>query len=170
MSNLTVTLVRRLSLAAALAFAASAAQSACVVIGTCAAADRSTLLSDLTLTNGAVQKPGRNPPSRFYCPDLGLTATAVAGGRPPNSFELQFRDPNGREGGNVRAMLMRKSLSDGGASRVAQLYSTYSPTVATVRTPVAETWDLGRFAYFVMIELEAPTHPVEAHTVCLVAR
>jgi hypothetical protein len=162
--------VRNFSLAAALALAAGAAQPACVVVGTCAAADTLTLQNDLRLTNGAVQKPGREPPSRYFCPDLGLSAAQAGGAPTPNTFELQFRDLNPRDVGNVRAQLMRKNRTTGAARELLRLNSSYSATVATVSTKVTEAWDLENFIYFVLIEMVAPAQPVEAHSVCLVAR
>lgn len=165
MSTLNLSTFRHLSLAAALALAATAAQPACVVVGTCAGADAVALQSDLRLTNGAVQKPGRNPPSRYFCPDLGLAAAPAV-----NTFELQFRDLNARDVGNVRARLMRKSRATGAASDVLSLDSTPSTTVSTVSARVTEAWDTERYAYFVLVEMAAPVQPVEAHSVCLIAR
>lgn len=161
---------RHLSISALLALAATAAQPACLVVGTCPAADLASLQADMRLTNGAVVKPGRNPPSRLFCPDIGLAANQAGGAPPPNTFELQFRDLNTRDTGNVRARLMRKSRATGAASDVARLDSTPSSTVSTVSTRLTEPWDLERYAYYVLIELAAPVEPVEVHSVCLVSR
>lgn len=161
---------RHLSISALLALAATAAQPACVAVGTCSSADLASLQADLRLTNGAVVKPGRNPPSRLFCPVMGLAASQAGGAPAPNTFELQFRDLNTRDTGNVRARLMRKSRVTGAASDVVKLESTPSSTVGTVSARVTEPWDLDRFVYYVLIELAAPVEPVEVHSVCLVSR
>jgi hypothetical protein len=160
---------RRLALAAVLSLASAGAPAACVVVGTCAAANQETLLGDLRLTNGAVLKPGRNPPSLYFCPDLGLAAGQAAGAPTPNTFELQYRDLNARGTGHVRARLMRKNLATGAAGEVVRLSSTPSTTVATVSSPV-NAIDLERYVYFVLVELATPLEPLEAHRVCLTSR
>lgn len=141
--------------------------AACVVIGSCPAADGVTLLTDLRLTNGGVLKAGREPPSSYFCPDLGLAAARAGGSPMPNVFELQYRDLNVRGDGHVRARLMRKSRATGVATDVLRLAGPPSATVTTIRAPVTEAWDLINYTYYVLVELNTPAEPVEAHGVCL---
>lgn len=156
---------------AALASGAAAAQGVCIVVGTCVAGDVTTLETDLKLSNGAVRKPGRNPPSRYFCSDLGLAAAQAAGAAPNwNTFSMQYRDLNASGVGHVRARLMRKSLETGTAVDLVRLPSLPSATLATRSAAIPEPFDFQNFVYFAIVEMATPLEPLEAHTLCLTTR
>lgn len=169
MNNRVAITVSR-ALPAALLALALPAEAACVVVGTCSPTTQAALQTDIRLSNGAVLKPGREPPSTYYCSDLGLAAEQAAGRPAPNSFELQYRDQNTNGAANVRARLIRKSLASGAVSDVVRVGGPPNRAVVTAQAQVNEAWDLGAYAYFVAVELSTPAQQVEAHTVCLLAR
>jgi hypothetical protein len=147
--------------------AAHAQRSLTIVVGTCPPSTAAALHGDLKLTNGSVVKPGRNPPSMYFC---GVPAGDFAAAPTWNTLELQFRDRNKQGIGNVRARLMRKSLGKGSAREVAVVESVPSIGVQTVSTALPGALDFTRFAYYFIVELETPQKPVEAHLVRLTTR
>lgn len=151
-----------------LAPAAQASQDFTLPIGTCTPANAITLQSDLRLTNGAVRKPGRNPPGTAYFCDLPIDDLTA---RPSwNRLELQYIDRNSAGDGHVTARLMRRTISTGSTTTVALASSVPSATLNTVRIAVAKPMDTSIYAYFVIVNLTSPSQPVEAHTIRLTTR
>jgi hypothetical protein len=167
----TAPLLRRTMFAAVLAMTAGAAQASldlALVVGTCTPRNAATLHNDLKLTNGAVRKAGRNPPSSAYFCDVPIDDFTA---KPSwNVLELQFRDRNATGDGHVRARLLRKRIDTGGATEVAVAESVPSEKVTTVRVPLREPMNFDRFAYFVIVEMTTSEAAVEAHMVRLVTR
>jgi hypothetical protein len=168
------TSARAALLAAGLALAAASAQATrnfTIPIGTCSPANVATLQYDLRLTNGAVRKAGRNPPSSVYFCEVPDDLAAAPTEAPTwNRFEFQFIDKNTTGNGNLMARLMRKSLSTGAAVEVVRVSSTPSSTLRTAGVSLPAKLDVGRYKHFVIIVLKTPLAEVEAHTVRLVTR
>jgi hypothetical protein len=117
-----------------------------------------------------VRKPGRNPPSRYFCglpvDDLAAVPTAPSW----NHFEFQFVDKNTSGNAHLTARLMRKNLATGAATEVARVASTPSSSLRTARVALPAPLDFGRQAYFVIVDLTTPLAEVEVHTVRLTTR
>jgi hypothetical protein len=117
-----------------------------------------------SLTGGFVRSAGRNPPVAYFCPVWNpddLVAT------PSWKFlKLQALDPNSG-GGSIVATLYAKSRSNGFVTPVASVSSLLSSivTVASVALPMPLSFK--RNAYYVTIQIDAPTMPAEAHMVML---
>jgi len=167
-------LAARLALCAAATctLAAAAAQAATLpytaTLGTCTPANLPTLQYDLKLTNGAVRKAGRNPPSSLYYCDVPidqLTATPTY-----THLQLQYIDKNTTGNGHVTARLMRKHLQTGVASEVARVLSVPSASLRTVSVALPYALDLRSYDVYVIVSLTSPLAEVEAHTVRLVTR
>lgn len=151
-----------------LASAAQASQDFTLPVGTCTPANAITLQSDLRLTNGAVRKPGRNPPGTAYFCDLPIDDLTA---RPTwNRLELQYIDSNPAGNGHVTARLMRRTISTGATSVVAIASSVPSATLKTARAAIDKPMDTSLFAYFVIVNLTSSNQPVEAHTIRLITR
>jgi hypothetical protein len=148
--------------------AAQASQDFTLPIGTCTPANAITLQSDLRLTNGAVRKPGRNPPgSAYFC---GLPIDDLTAKPSWNRFELQYIDRNSAGDGHVTARLMRRTISSGATTTLAVASSVPSATLRTVHVDIAKTMDTSIYAYFVIVTLTSPSQPVDAYTVRLTTR
>jgi len=160
---------------AVLGLAAGAAQASLdvtAIVGGCSPANLLTLQYDLKLTNGAVRKAGRNPPSSLYFCDFPIDDLATATKPTWTHMQLQYIDRNTTGNGNLTARLMRKSFSTGAAVEIARVSST--PAATTLRTlsvALPAPLDPKSFKYFFIVSLSTPTlAEVEAHTVRLVTR
>lgn len=167
-----VAVVRTALCATTLGVAAGASLAATLpytaAIGTCTPANLPTLQYDLKLTNGAVRKAGRNPPSSLYFCDVPIDDLAVPS---YNRMELQFIDRNTSGSGHVIARLMRRNLQTGVATEVARASSVPSATLRTVGVALPAPMDFRFNEYYVLVSLTTTgTVAVEAHTVRFVTR
>jgi hypothetical protein len=121
----------------------------------------------LRLTNGAVRKAGRNPPSSLYFCDVPIDDLAVPS---YNRMELQFTDKHTTGNGHVVARLMRRNLQTGAAVEVARASSVPSASLRTAGVSLAAPMDFRTHEYYVLVSLQAPVAEVEAHTVRFVTR
>jgi hypothetical protein len=138
-------------------------------IGTCTPANLPTLQYDLKLTNGAVRKAGRNPPSSLYFCDVPIDSLASVPTH--NRMELQFIDRNTSGSGHVIARLMRRNLQTGVATEVARASSVPSATLRTVGVALPAPMDFRFNEYYVLVSLTTTGMvAVEAHTVRFVTR
>ena len=167
---LLATALRAALCAASLGLAATAAQATqnyTILIGTCQPANLLTLQFDLRLTNGAVRKAGRNPPSSLYFCDVPIDDLALPS---YNGMELQFTDKHTTGNGHVVARLMRRNLQTGAAVEVARASSVPSATLRTAGVSLSAPMDFRSHEYYVLVSLQAPVAEVEAHTVRFVTR
>ncbi|HEX5684058.1 MAG TPA: hypothetical protein VFY73_08480 [Ideonella sp.] len=159
-----------LILAAALAFgawhpAAHATADWLTVAPTCVPDSSQSLDFGLTsLGGGYVRSAGRNPPVAYFCPvwnpdDLAATPSW-------KFLKLQALDPNGG-GGSVVATLYAKNRITGAVSPVTSVASPLSSIVMVTSVPLPAPLSFKRNAYYVTIQIDAPTMPAEAHMVML---
>jgi hypothetical protein len=163
----TVLCATTLGLAAGTSLAATLPYTA--TIGTCTPANLLTLQYDLKLTNGAVRKAGRNPPSSVYFCDVPIDGVT----RLPTytHMELKFIDKNTTGNGHVIARLMRKNLQTGVATEVARASSVPSATLRTASVALPTPMDLSANDFYVLVSLSTTgLVVVEAHTVRFVTR
>lgn len=118
-----------------------------------------------SLTGGYVRSAGRNPPVAYFCPvwnpDDLTSATPTW-----KSLKLQALDPNSG-GGSVVATLYAKSRNSGAVSPVATVASGLSSIVMVTSVALPAALNFKRNAYYVTIQIDAPTQPAEAHMVML---
>ena len=132
---------------------------------TCVPDSSQTLDLALTsLTGGFVRSGGRNPPVAYFCPvwnpdDLAATPSW-------KFLKLQALDPNSG-GGSIVATLHAKSRTSGAVSHVASVASLLSSVVTVASVPLPVPLNFKRNAYYVTIQIDAPTLPAEAHMVML---
>ena len=153
----------------ALAAAAQATPNLTIAVGTCSPATLSTLQTDLRLSNGGVQKPGRNPPSRYLC-DVIDDFTAAAGAPSWNTFQFQFVDRNPSGSGHMTARLMARPIASEGVRELARVSSTPSPSLRSTSVALAAPLNFATYDYFVIVELTTTLLPVDAIAVRLLTR
>lgn len=154
------------------AFAAAAAQATpnlTLAIGTCAPATLNTLQTDIRLTNGGVQKYGRNPPSRYMC-DVIDDFTAPSGTPSWNTFEFQFVDRNTSGSAHMTARLMARPISSTGVREVARVASTLSPGLRSSSVALAAPLNFVLYDYFVIVDMTTELASVDAIAVRLLTR
>lgn len=166
-----VTSLRAALLGAALSLAAAAPSLAAgnytAVVGTCEPANLATLQYDLKLTNGAVRKAGRNPPSSLYFCDVPIDDLATA---PYNVMELRYIDRHTSGSGHIVARLMRRNIATGGTVEVARVTSVPSASLRAGTVALPAPMDFANHEYFVLVMLTAPSAQVEAHTIRFLTR
>ncbi len=117
-----------------------------------------------SLSGGYVRSAGRNPPVAYFCPVWNPDDLAA---KPSWKFlKLQALDPNAG-GGSVVATLYAKKRDTGAVSLVTSLASPLSSIVTVTSVPLPALLDFKRFAYYITIQIDAPTMPAEAHMVML---
>ena len=162
--------LRAALVAAGLALGAATAQASLnltIAVGTCSPGNLVSLQTDLRLTNGAVRKPGRNPPSRYFC-DVPIDDLAA---KPSwNRFEFQYIDRNTTGTGNLVARLMRRANGSATASQVAKVSSVANGGTFTTGFAALPELDFALYDYFVIVDITTGRDPVDAVAVRLVTR
>jgi len=164
--------VRVALIAAGSALAAATAQATpnlTIAIGTCPAATLNTLQTDIRLTNGGVQKPGRNPPSRYLC-DVIDDFAAPSGAPSWNTFQFQFVDRNTSGSRHMTARLMARAISSNRAREIARVTSTLSPTLRSNSVALTAPLNFASYDYYVIVDLTTTLAPVDAVAVRLLTR
>lgn len=135
-----------------------------MVIPACTPDSKQTVEWEFTSRSGGYARAGRNPPLAYFCP-VGTPDDFAA--KPPTRLQLQYLDPNSA-GGAVKARLYQKHRVTGATKLLSVASSVPSPSIAVVQSTLRGTIDIATYTYYITVEMNTTSLPVEGHMVMLV--